>query len=32
VYSRACATYDLPLHIAETLKDTIAHPQVLWII
>ncbi|KAJ6304728.1 hypothetical protein OIU78_020324 [Salix suchowensis] len=29
VYSRACATYDLPLHIANTLKDTIAHPQEL---
>ncbi|KAJ6930266.1 hypothetical protein NC652_013948 [Populus alba x Populus x berolinensis] len=29
VYSRACATYDLPLHIANTLQDTIAHPQEL---
>lgn len=29
VYSRACATYDLPLHVAETIKDAIAHPQDL---
>lgn len=29
VYSQACATYDLPLHVAETIKDTIAHPQDL---
>ncbi|CAK7339636.1 unnamed protein product [Dovyalis caffra] len=29
VYSRACATYDLPLHIAKTLKDAIPHPQEL---
>lgn len=28
VYSGACATYDLPLHVAETMKDAIAHPQV----
>ncbi|XP_021728190.1 nicotinamidase 1-like [Chenopodium quinoa] len=28
LYSRACATYDLPLHIAE-IKDAISHPQDL---
>ncbi|CAM8992006.1 unnamed protein product [Rhodiola kirilowii] len=27
VYSRGCATYDLPTQIARTAKDTIAHPQ-----
>ncbi|KAL9660456.1 hypothetical protein QQ045_025271 [Rhodiola kirilowii] len=29
VYSRGCATYDLPTQIARTAKDTIAHPQDL---
>ncbi|XP_021714010.1 nicotinamidase 1-like [Chenopodium quinoa] len=29
VYSRACATYDLPVHISETIEDAIAHPQDL---
>ena len=29
VYSQACATFDLPLHVAETIKDAIAHPQVI---
>lgn len=29
VYSQACATFDLPLHVAEAIKDTIAHPQDL---
>ncbi|KAL2905849.1 Nicotinamidase 1 [Bienertia sinuspersici] len=29
VYSQACSTYDLPLHVAETIKDAIAHPQDL---
>uniref|UniRef100_A0A7C8ZP17 Nicotinamidase n=1 Tax=Opuntia streptacantha TaxID=393608 RepID=A0A7C8ZP17_OPUST len=29
VYSQACATFDLPLHVAETIKDAIAHPQDL---
>lgn len=29
VYSEACATYDLPLHVAQNNKDLIAHPQVL---
>lgn len=27
VYSRACATFDIPLHIARNSKDTLAHPQ-----
>ncbi|KAL9682837.1 hypothetical protein QQ045_014647 [Rhodiola kirilowii] len=27
VYSRGCATYDLPTQTARTAKDTIAHPQ-----
>ncbi|XP_041021240.1 nicotinamidase 1-like [Juglans microcarpa x Juglans regia] len=29
VYSHGCATFDLPVHIAKTLKDAIAHPQEL---
>ncbi|KAJ8444973.1 hypothetical protein Cgig2_029167 [Carnegiea gigantea] len=29
VYSQACATFDLPLDVAEAIKDTIAHPQDL---
>lgn len=29
VYSQACATFDLPLHVAETIKDATAHPQDL---
>ncbi|GAB2282981.1 NiCoT heavy metal ion transporter Nic1 [Dionaea muscipula] len=29
VYSQACATYDLPVHVAETIKDAIPHPQEL---
>ena len=28
VYSRGCATYDIPVHVARTAKDVIAHPQV----
>nr|XP_029147588.1 nicotinamidase 1 isoform X2 [Arachis hypogaea] len=27
VYSKACATYDIPLHVAKTNKDVISHPQ-----
>lgn len=27
VYSRGCATYDLPVHIARNIK-ALAHPQV----
>ncbi|XP_059438416.1 nicotinamidase 1-like [Corylus avellana] len=27
VYSQGCATFDLPIHIARTLKDAVAHPQ-----
>ncbi|KAL1327473.1 hypothetical protein HN51_037524 [Arachis hypogaea] len=29
VYSKACATYDIPLHVAKTNKDVISHPQEL---
>ncbi|XP_062100427.1 nicotinamidase 1-like [Humulus lupulus] len=29
VYSRGCATYDIPVHVARTSKDLIAHPQNL---
>ncbi|KAK9287338.1 hypothetical protein L1049_015753 [Liquidambar formosana] len=29
VYSRACATFDIPVHIARNTKDTLAHPQEL---
>jgi nicotinamidase-related amidase len=29
VYSQGCATFDLPIHIARTLKDAVAHPQVI---
>lgn len=29
VYSHGCATFDLPIHVAKTLKDAIAHPQVI---
>ncbi|XVE86868.1 hypothetical protein DITRI_Ditri18aG0069800 [Diplodiscus trichospermus] len=29
VYSRACATYDLPVHVAENINGTLAHPQDL---
>ncbi|CAO2830344.1 unnamed protein product [Amaranthus hypochondriacus] len=29
VYSRACATYDLPLCVAETIEGAVAHPQDL---
>lgn len=29
VYSQGCATFDLPIHIARTLKDAAAHPQDL---
>ncbi|WOL02418.1 nicotinamidase 1 [Canna indica] len=27
VYSRGCATYDLPVHIARNIKGALAHPQ-----
>ncbi|KAF2620274.1 hypothetical protein F2Q68_00042074 [Brassica cretica] len=27
VYSRGCATYDLPLHVAKDIKGAQAHPQ-----
>lgn len=30
VYSRGCATYDIPVHVAKTAKDVIAHPQVCY--
>lgn len=29
VYSHGCATFDLPLHVAQSNKDVIAHPQEL---
>ncbi|XP_075654397.1 nicotinamidase 1 [Castanea sativa] len=29
VYSNGCATFDLPIHVAKTMKDAIAHPQEL---
>ncbi|MED6131827.1 NiCoT heavy metal ion transporter Nic1 [Stylosanthes scabra] len=29
LYSKACATYDIPLHVARTNKDVISHPQEL---
>lgn len=28
VYSPGCATYDLPVHVADTIPDALAHPQV----
>lgn len=28
VYSRGCATFDLPVDVAKTAKDVVAHPQV----
>ena len=31
VYSQACATYDIPVQVARTNKDVIAHPQVLYL-
>ncbi|GMH25288.1 hypothetical protein Nepgr_027131 [Nepenthes gracilis] len=29
VYSQACATYDLPVYVAQTIEGAIAHPQEL---
>ncbi|KAJ4825338.1 NiCoT heavy metal ion transporter Nic1 [Turnera subulata] len=29
IYSRACATYDVPVHVARAVKNVIAHPQDL---
>ncbi|KAK7250625.1 hypothetical protein RIF29_33171 [Crotalaria pallida] len=29
VYSKACATFDIPVHVARTNKDVISHPQEL---
>ncbi|PQQ05493.1 nicotinamidase 1 [Prunus yedoensis var. nudiflora] len=29
VYSRGCATFDVPVDVAKTAKDVIAHPQEL---
>ncbi|CAB4314318.1 unnamed protein product [Prunus armeniaca] len=29
VYSRGCATFDLPVDVAKTAKDVVAHPQEL---
>lgn len=28
VYSGACATFDLPLHVAKNIPGALAHPQV----
>lgn len=28
VYSRGCATYDLPVHVSRSIKGALAHPQV----
>lgn len=28
VYSRACATFDVPLRVARNTKGALAHPQV----
>lgn len=28
VYSRACATFDIPLEVARNTKEGLAHPQV----
>ncbi|GAV84001.1 LOW QUALITY PROTEIN: Isochorismatase domain-containing protein, partial [Cephalotus follicularis] len=27
VYSRGCATFDLPVHVASAIKDALVHPQ-----
>lgn len=29
VYSKGCATYDLPVQVARNMKGALAHPQVL---
>lgn len=29
VYSAACATFDIPLHVARNTKGALAHPQVI---
>lgn len=29
VYSRGCATFDIPLEVAKAVKDVVSHPQVL---
>lgn len=29
VYSRACATFDIPLEVARITKGALAHPQVI---
>lgn len=29
VYSRGCATFDLPVDVVKSMKDVAAHPQVL---
>lgn len=29
VYSKGCATYDLPARVAKDIKGAISHPQVL---
>ncbi|CAL8164367.1 unnamed protein product [Prunus armeniaca] len=29
VYSRSCATFDIPIEVANTSKNVVTHPQVL---
>lgn len=31
VYSHGCATYDLPVHVADTIQGALAHPQVFLV-
>ncbi|KAJ6309503.1 hypothetical protein OIU77_015294 [Salix suchowensis] len=31
VYSRGCATFDVPLHVARNTKGALAHPQIMSI-
>lgn len=28
IYSDGCATYDLPVHVARSIKGALSHPQV----
>lgn len=31
VYSQGCATFDLPINIAQTVKGALPHPQVVYV-
>lgn len=31
VYSQGCATFDLPMDIAQTVKGALPHPQVVYV-